>query len=705
QAALYSTYDVCRLLQPGGNAAAVILGNGRHIKNYGYGRPKLFLQLEVDYRDGNRLCLTSGRDWKTSSGPLLENSVYGGQTHDARLEREGWDRPGFDDRLWRPAVPREPSPLASQMMPPVRAVCRLKPRRIQPREGGAVLCDFGQNHSGWTRLSVRGRRGDRIEIRHAELLGEDGGLNTAPNQGAEARDVFILGGGRREILEPRFTYHGFRYAEIRGLRHRLHPDDVSSPVVHSDVRTTGSFHCSHPLLNRLQRNIRWGLLSNLMSIPTDCPQRDERHGWLGDAHLAAETAILNFDMAAFYAKFLDDIRRAQRPDGSLPDFAPPYFKLTYPADPAWASAYAQLAWLLYFYYGDTRVLEIHYPFLKKYMDFLDRFSAGRLPLRLGKYGDWCPPGSVGPKKTPVELTASWYHLHDLRLLQKISRVLGREKDERRFALRAEKTEAAFHKAFLGPEGYAWVKFGPADSVAGQTSQILPLALGIVPPRKKSLVLGKLLGSLTFHHDLHPDTGILGARYLLEVLTEQGHLRDAFRVATRETYPGWGYMIREGATTLWERWENVAGGGMNSHNHIMLGSIGAWLFKTLAGLKCLAPAWERIGFSPPDIPDLDSASARLETMRGTVEARWRREGSSLRLSIRIPPGAKAEVRLPRLWPGGTLRANGNIVWLHGRPTQPAPGLQHAGADKESIRLLAEGGPYDFLLAKTFPSAGR
>jgi len=703
-AALYSTFDLAEQLRPGANALAAILGNGRHIENHGYGRPKLYVQLEVDYRDGTRRLIVTGTDWKTSRGPVGENGIFCGQVHDARLEREGWDRPGFDDRQWKAAVRSPPSPLASQLLPAVRVVRELKPRRVERRGKGVCVFDFGQNFAGWTRLAVSGRKGDRIEIRHAELLDRHGGLNTAPNQNAAALDAFVLKGGAEEILEPRFTYHGFRYAEVRSPG-RLRPEGISGLVVHSDVRPTGVFRCSHPLVNRLHRNIRWGLLSNLMSIPTDCPQRDERHGWLGDAHLAAEAAVFNFDMAALYRKFLGDIRRAQRPDGSLPDFVPPYFKLTYPADPAWASAYAQLVWLLYYYYGDARVLEEHYPGLKRYLDYLTRAAEGHLQLRLGKYGDWCPPGSIGPKKTPVELTATWYYLHDLLLLRKIAGVLGRGRDERRWARQAEGVEKAFNKRFLGPDGYAGVRFSPADTDAGQTSQVLPLALGIVPDNKIALVLGKLLESLVVHHGHHLDTGILGTRHLLDVLTDHGEIETAFRIVTQTTYPSWGYMIREGATTLWERWENIEGGGMNSHNHIMLGSVDAWFYKILAGARCLSPGWERVEIKPRFVAGLRSASARLDTIRGPLETEWIREANALDLRLRLPAGATAEVHIPRLWPEGSLRETRTVLWRKGRPAKPPPGIRHSASDKEWIRLRVAGGPFRFTFNRTPPRRDR
>ena len=346
-------------------------------------------------------------------------------------------RPGFDDRDWAPAVPVPGSPLASQMLPPVRVVETLAPRSVRRLPNGAAIFDFGQNFSGWARLKVEGPMGAEVRLRHAELLHEDGTLNLGPNENAEATDVYTLRGGGPEIFEPKFTYHGFRYVEMTGYPGEPGPEALEGRFVHSDVGRTGAFRSSNALIDAVHRNVLWGQLSNLMSIPTDCPQRDERHGWLGDAHLSAEEAVFNFDMAAFYAKFLDDIRLAQREDGSLPDVAPAYLARLYPADPAWSSAYATLVELVWDHYGDRRTVDAHYAPLKRYLDFLGRCADGHIIRGLGKYGDWCPPGGVVPKKTPVELTSTWYYYHDVLILARLAGVLGREAEAREYGRLAE----------------------------------------------------------------------------------------------------------------------------------------------------------------------------------------------------------------------------------------------------------------------------
>ncbi|MBN2409126.1 MAG: family 78 glycoside hydrolase catalytic domain, partial [Candidatus Aminicenantes bacterium] len=488
--ALYSVYDVTSHIRER-NALAVILGNGRHIKSFGYGKPRLLLQLHLEREDDLVDRIFSDGTWRANSGPLQENGLYSGERYDARLEWDGWDEPGFEDVSWEDAEILSGPALAAQTLPPIRVVETLRPvGRWSPRPGVRVF-DFGQNFSGWVRLKVRGERGREIRIRHAELIHEDGTINVLPNQNAEATDVYILKGQGEEVTEPRFTSHGFRYAEVEGLPGDPSPESLEGCFVHSDVEKTGEFHCSHNLLNRIHQNIIWGQLSNLMGIPTDCPQRDERHGWLGDAHLAAEEAIFNFDMAAFYSKFLEDIRLSQKEDGSLPDTVPPYIRRLYPADPAWGIAYLELAWLLFFYLGDERVLRRHFARMKKYVDYLGRNAEEYIVRRLGKYGDWCPPGSVVPKKTPLELTSTWCYYRAAGLLSAFAEILGRMDDKRSYARLAEAIKTAFNARFLADDQYAVFRVSSADKSPDQSSNVLPLALDMVPGDKKDKVLLRL----------------------------------------------------------------------------------------------------------------------------------------------------------------------------------------------------------------------
>jgi alpha-L-rhamnosidase len=695
--ALYASHDITGLVRDK-NAIGVILGNGRHIKSYGYEAPKLACRIEVEYENGERIIISSDESWRTSPGPLQENGLYFGERYDARLLIDGWDRPGFDDRAWDKAVPVAGYPLVSQMASPVRVTERLAPRSVSRLAPGAWVFDFGQNFSGWTRLKVEGPKGTEVRLRHAELLNDDGSLNFGPNENAEATDLYVLRGGGPELYEPRFTYHGFRYVEMTGFPGEPGPEALEGCFVHSDVGRTGEFRSSNELVNNIHRNIVWGQLSNLMSIPTDCPQRDERHGWLGDAHVSAEEAIYNFDMTAFYAKFLDDIRLAQKEDGSLPDVVPPYLPRLYPADPAWSSAYATLVWLLWEHTGDGRIIARHYASLKKYIDFLGQ-SADRFIIRkLGKYGDWCPPGSVVPKKTPVELTSTWYYYHDLLLLARMAAVLGRNEDARQYAKLVETVKSAFNETFLGESQYAAIRVSPVDKHPNQTANVLPLYLDMVPAEKKGQVLESLVESVVRLQDFHVDTGILGTRYILDVLTDNGQAEAAFRMASHKSYPGWGYMLAEGATTLWERWEKLTGHAMNSQNHIMLGSVDAWFYRVIAGLAPLLPGWKAARVRPHVLGDLTFAEARLETVSGKFRSAWEKTADSFSLEVAIPVGATGEVHVPLLWHGARIFESGKLLWWPGRTVEPIPEVALSGDDGKRAVFKTGSGTYRFELKK-------
>jgi alpha-L-rhamnosidase len=702
--ALYSTFDVTSesldsLWEDGVGrcAVGVILGNGRHIRSYNYGNPKLMMQLEVEYPDRSKEILVSDGTWKVSYGPLQENGIYFGERYDARQEMPGWDVPGFDDSAWENVVAVDGPGLASQMMEPIRVVQNVAPVRQIDAPDGATIFDFGQNFAGWVRISLAGPRGTSVRMRHAELLNDDNTLNVSPNQNAEATDIYILKGEGREGYEPRFTYHGFRYVEITGMPSLPALSSVEACVVHSDVETVGEFSCSHGLINKIHRNTVWGQLSNLMSIPTDCSQRDERQGWLGDAHLAAEESMFNFGMGAFYTKFLRDIQLAQLRDGSLPDTVPPYLGRLYPADPAWGAAYITLAWLVYQFYGDTRILERHFDAMRKYVDFLTSRSVRLIARDLGKYGDWCPPGSIAPKRTPVDLTSTWYFYHDTLLLSKIAEVLGRDADHRGLLGLAGDIREAFNMAFLRDGEYAAYRFAPVDRSPGQTSNVLPLYLDMVPPELKSRVLGRLLQGVVDEQDYHLDTGILGTRYILDVLTENGYADVAFKVSTQRTYPGWGYMVEEGATTLWERWEKITGGGMNSHNHIMFGSVDAWFYRVLAGLKYLEPGWKHIQFKPPVVAGLEAATATLKSIKGTVGVSWSRTDSMFSMRLVIPVGSTASVYVPRLWEGQQI-TEGQTEIVPQKEGEMSDGMMYVGSDEKYEMMRIGSGEYELVVRR-------
>jgi alpha-L-rhamnosidase len=654
---LYSTYDVSNILEKD-NSIGVILGNGRCVELFGYDFPKLILQLNIHYTDGSSEIIYTDNSWKISNGPIKENGLYFGEIYDARLEMPGWDKSHFDDKEWKNAVQVNGHNLASQMMQPIQITKTILPKEIYSPEPGIYVMDFKQNFTGFVKMKVDGPRGTEIKLRFSEIIHKNGMINTATNGGAPANDIYILKGDGDENYEPHFTYHGFRYVEITGFPGVPSLDNFEGLFFHSNVPKTGDFYCSNKLINQIHSNTLWSQLSNLMSIPTDCPQRDERHGWMGDAQLATEEAILNFDMARFFTKYLKDIRLCQKEDGSISDVVPPYWDL-YPADPAWGSAYVTIAWHLYWYYNDLRVLEENYEGMKNYIDFLISISENDLIL-MGKYGDWCPPCSIVSKKTPIELTSSWYFYHDTFYFSKIAEILGKTDDADYYANKTIDIKDAFNNKFLNVS-YETTKMSPADRSVSQTSNALPLYLNMVPEKKKKNVLSTLINTIEEDYDYHVDTGIVGTRYIFEVLTKDGFPDAAYKMITQESFPSYGYMIKEGATTLWERWEMLEGGGMNSHNHIMLGSVDTWFYKFITGIICESPGWQRITIKPFIPNDMDYAHSSIKTYKGKISCSWEKLGNSLKISTSIPVGVSAEIWIPHLNSYNELKESGELIW--------------------------------------------
>lgn len=658
--ALYSTYDITKGLQKK-NAIGVILGNGRCVELYGYDFPKLIVQIHIQYIDGTTETICSDESWKISNGPIMENGIYFGEKYDARLEMPGWDSPEFEDSKWDAIAVVNGYKLASQLMQPIQISKVMSPQKIESPQPGMYIYDFGQNFTGFVRLKVRGNEGCEVKLRFAENIKKDGTLNFATNRTAPVNEIYILKGEGEEIYQPHFTYHGFRYVELTGFPGVPSLDTIEGYFFHSNVPKVGNFSCSNELINKVHTNIIWGQLGNLMSIPTDCPQRDERHGWMGDAQLVAEEAILNFDMARFYTKYLRDIKVSQKGDGSISDVVPPYWPI-YPPDPAWGSAYITIAWYVYWYYNDTRVFKEHYESLKRYVEFLSVTAKNNI-LSMGKYGDWCPPMSIVSKRTPIELVSTWHYYHDTLLLSKIAKILGNDDDYNYYSEKAREIKDAFNKEFL-LRTYKYIKISFTDMAISQTSNALPLYLNMVPEGKEKSILNYLIEAITGHYDYHIDTGIVGTRYIFEVLTDNGYPEIAYKMITQESFPGYGYMLKEGATTLWERWEKLESSGMNSHNHIMSGFVDSWFYKTLAGIKSLTPGWETIRIKPFVPEDMNYTQAKINSPKGLIYSAWEKKDGNLKLTVILPIGCTTDIWLPINSKSSSIREGDTIIWQNG-----------------------------------------
>jgi alpha-L-rhamnosidase len=682
QRIFYETYDVTDYLREGANAVGLLLGEGW------FGGRIALLQMNIDSGAG-QMSVVTDTTWRAAQGPILFDSIYHGETYDATKEQPGWAEPGFADASWKPTTtPEAPkATLSAQMMPPIRVIQDITPFKMTNPRPGIYVYDMGQNFSGWVRLKVRGPRGTTVRVRHAELVYDDGTLNVENLRSARATDYYTLkGSGELEIYEPRFTYHGFRYVEITGYPGVPSMDTVLGRVVHSDVAPHGGFAASKPLLNQIQRLIQWGVTSNLHSIPTDCNQRDERMGWMADAHLYSETAMYNFDMAAFYTMWLRSIRDEQAGDGSVPDTTPRARFAQGPADPAWGSAYPIILWYMWQQYGDRRLLEDHFEGIRKWSDFLWSRSANGI-LDFVKFGDWVPVES-----TPGNLVSTAFSYWSADLVAGVADILGRPAEKEAYRRRSDHIKGAFHKKFFDPETGSYGN-------GSQTSNLLPLYLDMVPPEIRGRVAGALFNHIVYRWDSHLTTGILGTKYLLPYLTRGGNADLAYDIATKEDYPGWGYMITNGATTLWELWQKRVGPSMNSHNHPMFGSIGGWFFAELAGIgmQDRGEGYEKVRIRPTVIRDLRYASGSFESVRGTVSSSWRRLDDGVRLDVVIPFGSQAEVVIPKLGLSRVaLDEAGQVVWAEGKLQLKTPGILGVKEAGDEVIVECGGGAYSFML---------
>jgi alpha-L-rhamnosidase len=692
---LYSTYDVTAALHEGDNAVGAMLGGGwatlsppGSFKGY-YSSPALLIQLNVELEGGRRMSLASDSTWKAADGPIVEDSVYDGEIYDARKETEGWDEPGFDDSSWHAAAVSSGTSgaLSAESMPPIRVVGEIAPVSVSNPRPGFYVFDMGQNMSGWVRLRVRGPAGTRIQLRFAEVLHGDGMINTGSIRAAKSRDIYILRGGDTEIYQPRFTYHGFRYVELTGYPGAPALDSVRGEVVHTAVDSVGGFSASNQILNQLQKLIVWSQLTNLFSIPTDCDQRDERQGWMGDTQVTGEEAIMNFDMAAFYTNFIRDIHDEQGEDGTVTDTVPLRYG-SRPADPAWGTAYVQLTWYLWQYYGDKRALEENYDGVKRYVEFLRTRAPGNL-LGYSYYGDW-----VSILHTPGDFVSACYYYLDVDLLARMAEVIGRTGDAQTYHQLAGEIKDAVNHKYLDPAtgGYA---------NGTQTANAMALGLGLAPDKSRGGVIGNLVDDIVYRHDTHLTTGFIGARFVLPVLSDAGRSDLAYELATQTTYPSWGYMIGHGATTLWELWQNKTGPSMNSQDHAMFGSIGAWFYQALAGIQMAggSAGYRHLMIAPQMVEDLRSASGSIETLRGTVSSAWSREPGRVSMEVSVPAGSDARIVVPRddQMTHITVQESGQAIWSDGHYTPGDPGISGAVLNEHGDVVVDAGsGHYSFVL---------
>ncbi len=700
---LYQSYDVTAMLREGANAVGAMIGNGWYkgslagwlgLRNL-YGKQTAFaMRLTVRYADGTTTVFQTGPEWKAADGPVLFSEIYDGETYDATREIPGWDAPGFDASGWRAVLPVafDSAVVRPQDGPPVRARERLRPAAIFTAPNGEKIIDFGQVVTGWVRVSVAGKAGDAVRIRHAETLDRDGNFYTANLRSAKQQIKYVLKGGAEEVYEPYFTFQGFRYICVDEFPGAFGADNFTAVVAHSDMPEICAFDSSHDKLNRLMQNIRWGMKGNFFDIPTDCPQRDERLGWTGDAQVFVRAASILHDASAFFRKWLRDMAAAQFPDGAVPHVVPDILTGNVPdgdkidvvhGTTGWGDAGVICPWTQYKYSGDRRFLEECYPMMKGWVEFIrSRAQWGLIWNRDRHLGDWvaldAKEGSYFGA-TPVDLIATAYYAHATSLTARAAGILGRDDEAREYARLRERIGDAFVKEFFSPAGRL--------AARTQTGYVLALHFGLVPEEHRARVLRELAEVLAEYGD-HLSTGFLGTPYICHALSENGRLDLAYKLLLNEDYPSWLYPLSKGATTIWEHWDGIKPDGtmwsddMNSLNHYAYGAIADWIVSVVAGIDSEAgpggAGYRRSVVRPRPGGGLTRASAAQKTPYGTLSSAWTLDGTRLTLEVTVPHNTAATVVLP----AGDIVENGGLAFAFNG------GGQAATAPSGAYRFVVE-----------------
>ncbi|MCL4266322.1 MAG: family 78 glycoside hydrolase catalytic domain [Anaerolineae bacterium] len=709
----YQTYDVTDLIVAGDNALGAVLGDGWYRGYMGftggrnlYGdRLALLLQLHLTYGDGRVQIITSDEQWRATRGPIQMSDIYMGESYDARQEKPGWDQAGYDDSDWDGMRQLDHSKeiVVAQVGP---FICRqeaLRPLHILHSPKGETILDFGQNMVGWVKMRVRGPAGTTITLRHAEVLDQEGNLYTENLRRAKQITRYTLKGlaDTDEVFEPHFTFQGFQYVAVEGFPGEPTADNFIGIVLHSDMPTTGTFECSHPLINQLQHNIVWGQKGNFVDVPTDCPQRDERLGWTGDTQVFIRTACFNMNAASFFTKWLRDLSADQLANGSVPFVVPDVIAKTGPGElstgrgagaAAWGDAAVICPWTIYLCYGDTRLLAEQYESMAGWVNFMHSQADDDTIWRKGfQFGDWLDyRGQDGRLPAPVtnnELIATAFFAYSTDLLAKAAQVLGKTSAAECYADLANKVKAAFNHEFVTPGG----RVGPNT----QTAYVLALHFDLLPEPLRHLVAARLAEEIR-KANYHLTTGFVGTPYLCHVLSRYGQLDVAYALLNQEEYPSWLYPVKQGATTIWERWDGIKPdgrfqeAGMNSFNHYAYGAIGDWLYQVVAGIEIdpEAPGYKRILIQPQPGGGLTYAKAGFDSLYGRVESNWKLDNNLFQLDVTIPPNSEAVVRLPT----PAIEA----ISEQGQPVDQVTGISEIWQDGETTVLCIGSGHYRFAV---------
>ncbi len=649
----YQTYDITPFLKPK-NTISAIVGDGWYRGNIGgkvqrnyYGdKSALFAQLEITYSDGTIQLVTTDNSWKIRNGPITLSDIYNGETYDARLEIPGWNEPDFNDNTFESALilDHPKNTLISSNSYPVKAITELKAQKMMKTPKGEIVLDMGQNMVGWIRFKVKGQKGERVILQFAEVLDKEGNFYTENLRKAKATDEYILKGGEEEYFEPHFTFHGFRYVKLDQYPGTPDLNNFTAVVIHSDMPKTGSFICSDSLINRLQQNIQWGQRGNFLDIPTDCPQRDERLGWTGDAQVFAPTAAFNYDVAPFFTKWMFDLSADQLPDGKVPDVIPDV-RSGRGSSTAWGDAAVIVPWTVYQAYGDTRILENQYPGMKAWVEYMHlRADHDNLWTGDPHFGDWLAFASTDSDypgaTTEKDLIAMAYYYFSTTHLARIASILNKTDDAKIYNQLAGKIKNAFRQEYITPSGRLVSNT--------QTAYALALSFDLMPAELISKAAAYLAEDVKKME--HLTTGFVGTPLLCKALSDNGYASLAFMLLMRKEYPSWLYPVTQGATTIWERWDGQKPDGtfqdvsMNSFNHYAYGAIGNWLYRYVAGIEIdpQSPGYKHFFLQPHPGGGLTSASAELKTLYGTIKSDWLLKDGKMTYFCSVPANTSATV---------------------------------------------------------------
>lgn len=696
----YQVYDVSDLLQTGENAIGVTLASGWYRGYIGFSGQNnfygddiaLLFQLDIHYTDGSSTSVISDGSWKSSTGPILSSEIYDGEVYDARKELPGWATVDFDDAGWHNVQVQDHSKemLIATYNEPIRKHETFKPQRIFTTPSGETVVDFGQNLVGWVEVKVTGKAGDSLTLYHAEVLDKEGNFYTENLRSAQQKNTYLLKGGAQETFEPHFTFQGFRYVKIVGFPGKLTAENLTAVALYSDMKPIGYFTSSNDLLNQLQHNIQWGQKGNFLDVPTDCPQRDERLGWTGDAQVFFRTAAFNMNVHNFFTKWMKDVAADQLPNGSVPFVVPNVLGESAAGSAGWADAATIIPWNMYLVYGDKRILEEQYSSMKAWVDYIQQQSQDDLWNTGFHFGDWLfyRPDDDNDGRAAVTdkyLIAQCFYAHSIQLLINAAKVLGKTSDVDQYSKLLQNVKEAYLKEYVTPSGRL--------VSSTQTAYVLALNFDMLPEKLRRQAADRLAQNIA-NYDYHLTTGFLGTPYLCHVLSRFGHHDVAYKLLMQKTYPSWLYPVTMGATTIWERWDGLKPDStfqtpsMNSFNHYAYGAIGDWMYRNIAGINVEEdnPGYKHILIKPTTGGGLSSAGADLQTYYGTVSSHWKVNNQSLALDIKVPANTRATVYIPASLP--------ESVQENDKPIASVKDLTIRGQEGEYVVVELGSGNYHF-----------